>query len=257
MATITVRPLIEFETWPVGISQAATPANWNALRAEVIARPAVGFQASQPGSPLDGDLYVLSGDWGNTYFDLDNNEITNPAGLLAYFREGAWSFWLPFDGQMKQIGGSYYEYSVGSESDWEAFNPGAAVVSVNGRVGAVVVLAPIGIAVGDETSDLTTGAGKVGFRMPYAMTLTEVRASVRDAPTGDDLIVDINKNGSTILSAKLQIDDGDTTSTTSSAPAVISDASLADDDEITIDIDQIGSSNAGAGLKVWLIGYAP
>ena len=36
--------------------------------------------------------------------------------------------------------------------------------------------------------------------------------------------------------------------------AVISDSSLADDSEITIDIDQIGSSTAGAGLKVYLIG---
>ena len=39
------------------------------------------------------------------------------------------------------------------------------------------------VAVSDETSDLTTGTGKVAFRMPYAMTLTEVRASVTTAPT--------------------------------------------------------------------------
>jgi hypothetical protein len=35
---------------------------------------------------------------------------------------------------------------------------------------------------------------------------------------------------------------------------VISDSSLADDAEITIDIDQIGATVKGAGLKVWLIG---
>jgi len=29
---------------------------------------------------------------------------------------------------------------------------------------------------------------------------------------------------------------------------------LADDAEITIDIDQVGSTVAGAGLKIWLIG---
>ena len=256
MANVTVYPLVDFDVWPPGIDQAATPANRNALRSEVIAKPAESFEATQPGSPNDGELYVMSASWGDTYLDPDNNPV-DPEGLLAYFRDGAWSYWLPFGGLLKRIGGSYYEYVISSASSWEAYNPGAAVVSVNGRAGAVVVLAPIGIAVGDETSDLTTGAGKVGFRVPYAMTLTEVRASVRNAPTGDDLIVDINKNGATILSAKLQIDDGDTTSTTSSAPAVISDDSLADDDEITIDIDQIGSSNAGAGLKVWLIGYAP
>ena len=31
---------------------------------------------------------------------------------------------------------------------------------------------------------------------------------------------------------------------------------LADNALITIDIDQVGSSTAGAGLKVYLIGYA-
>jgi hypothetical protein len=36
---------------------------------------------------------------------------------------------------------------------------------------------------------------------------------------------------------------------------VISDSSLADDAIIGIDIDTIGSSDAGTGLKVTLIGY--
>lgn len=112
----------------------------------------------------------------------------------------------------------------------------------------------IGIAVSDEATALTAGGVQTTFRMPHAMTLTSVRASVSDAPVGADLIVDINESGTTILSTKLSIDDGEKTSTTSAAPAVISDTALADDSEITVDIDQIGSSSAGAGLKIWLIG---
>lgn len=111
------------------------------------------------------------------------------------------------------------------------------------------------IAVSDETTNLTTGAGKVAFRMPWPMTLTAVRASVATAPTGSALTVDINEGGTSILSTKLTIDAGEKTSTTAAAPAVISDAALADDAEITIDIDGIGSTVAGAGLKVYLIGY--
>lgn len=110
------------------------------------------------------------------------------------------------------------------------------------------------VAVSDETSDLTTGNGKVTFRMPYAMTLTEVRASVVTAPTGANLICDINESGTSVLSTKLSIDATEKTSTTATTEAVISDNALADDSEITIDIDQIGSSVAGAGLKVYLIG---
>lgn len=108
--------------------------------------------------------------------------------------------------------------------------------------------------VGDETTALTTGTAKKTFRMPYAFTLTGVRASVTTAPTDAALQVDINEGGTSILSTVLSIDSTEKTSTTAATPAVISDASLADDAEITIDIDQIGSTVAGAGLKVVLIG---
>lgn len=115
----------------------------------------------------------------------------------------------------------------------------------------------IAIAVGDETTALTTGTSKVTFRMPYAFTLTAVRASVTTAPTGSTLIVDINEGGATIMTTnKLSIDATERTSTTAATAPGITDASLADDAEITIDIDQVGSTVAGAGLKVYLIGTA-
>ena len=97
-------------------------------------------------------------------------------------------------------------------------------------------------------------AAKVTFRMPFAFTLTVVRASVTTAPTGSVLTVDINEGGTSILSTKLTIDASEKTSTTAATPAVISDTALADDAEITIDIDTVGSTIAGAGLKVYLIG---
>ena len=112
----------------------------------------------------------------------------------------------------------------------------------------------IAIAVSDETTALETGTAKATFRMPYAFTLSAVRISVTTAPTSATILVDINEGGSTILSTKLMIDAGEKTSTTAATPAVISDSALADDAEITIDIDQIGSSTAGAGLKITLIG---
>jgi hypothetical protein len=108
------------------------------------------------------------------------------------------------------------------------------------------------IPVGDESTALTTGANKIRFRMPFAATLLAVRANVNAAPTGSTLIVDINEAGTTLLSTKLSIDASETTSTTAAVAAVISDSSLADDAEISIDIDQIGSTVAGAGLKVSL-----
>ena len=111
------------------------------------------------------------------------------------------------------------------------------------------------IACSDETTAITTGTAKVTFRMPYAFTLTAVRASVTTAPTGSTILIDINEGGTTILSTKLMIDASEKTSTTATTAAVISDSSLADDAEITIDFDQVGSTIAGAGVKVYLIGH--
>lgn len=110
------------------------------------------------------------------------------------------------------------------------------------------------VACSDETTAITTGTAKVTFRMPFAMTVTDVRASVTTAPTGATLTIDINEGGTTILSTKLTIDASEKTSTTAATAAVISDASLADDAEMTIDFDQVGSTVAGAGVKVAIIG---
>lgn len=122
-------------------------------------------------------------------------------------------------------------------------------------LGSVVQTKVIQIAVSDETTALTTGAPKVTFRMPYSMTLSAVRASLSTAQSsGSTFTVDINETGSgSILSTKLTIDNTEKTSTTAATPPVISDASLADDAEITIDIDQVGDGTA-KGLKVTLIG---
>jgi len=112
----------------------------------------------------------------------------------------------------------------------------------------------IQLAASDETTALTTGTAKVTFRMPFAMTVTAVRASLTTAQaSGSIFTVDINEGGASILSTKLTIDNTEKTSTTAATPAVISDTALADDAEITIDIDQIGNGTA-TGLKITLIG---
>jgi hypothetical protein len=125
---------------------------------------------------------------------------------------------------------------------------------VDDQIDAIVIPCEIGLALSDETTDLTTGTVDTFVRLPHAMTLTEVRINVGTAPVGADLIVDVKENGTTVFSTKVSIDDGEDTSTTATTPAVISDSALGDDSKITFSIDQIGSSTAGAGLKIWLIG---
>jgi hypothetical protein len=111
----------------------------------------------------------------------------------------------------------------------------------------------------------TTTAGvdpAVRFRMPCAVTLSEVRLSLGTAPTGAAFQVDINQGISsattpipdTILSTKLTVDVGERTSESAATAPVISTTALTDDAEITVDIDVVGSTVAGAGAKLTLIG---
>jgi hypothetical protein len=106
-----------------------------------------------------------------------------------------------------------------------------------------------------ETSDATVADDLAQIRLPFAFELTAVRAFCNTAPTGATLTFDIEEAGSSILSTLITIDATEKTSTTASTPPVISDSTLADDAIISFNCDQIGSTVAGAGIKIVLIGY--
>lgn len=112
--------------------------------------------------------------------------------------------------------------------------------------------AVIGVALSDETTAITTGNAKCTIRAPFAMTLTGCRANLNTASTSGIPTVDINVNGSSVLSTKLTIDANELTSVTAAVPPVISSSAIADDDIITFDIDVAGTG--AKGLKVWLYG---
>lgn len=104
------------------------------------------------------------------------------------------------------------------------------------------------VALSDETTAISTGTAAITFRVVGSYTLHRVRASLSTAGSGST-VVDINVNGSTILSTKLSLDASERTSTTAALQPVLTVSTLSDDDEITIDIDTAGAS--AAGLKVY------
>ena len=115
------------------------------------------------------------------------------------------------------------------------------------------------VACSDEDTALTTGNAKVTFRMPFAMTLTAGEGGVRASLTGAGstsgaTTIDINEAGTTILSTKCTIDYGDLTSVGVSSAVVIDDTSLADNAQMTVDIDGITGGADETGLKIQLIG---
>jgi hypothetical protein len=113
----------------------------------------------------------------------------------------------------------------------------------------------ISMAVSDNTTDLATGT-VFTFYMPYAMTLTDIKASVLTAPTGAGLIVDVHDAGTTIMTTdKLNIDVTEFHTKDAGTQPALTDTALANNAKIEIIIDQVGSTVAGAGLVIYLIGY--
>ncbi len=156
-----------------------------------------------------------------------------------------------------------------SIGDTPANFSGAAglLVAVNTAENALEYVAPPGgiagntifaIAIGNETDVITTGTAKVTFRMPGTFSLDAVRCSLTTASATGTVTVDINVAGSTILSTKLTIDATEETSQTAATPHVqtADPVAIADDAEITIDIDDAGSSADATGLKVYFEGQA-
>lgn len=128
----------------------------------------------------------------------------------------------------------------------------AVTAALLGQLLAVEIV----VACSDESTNLATGTAKVTFRMPFALTLTKLKADVNTAPVGSTIIVDVNVNGSTLMATtKLTIDENEETSETAATPAALTTTALAENDEVTIDFDQVGSSTPGKGLKVTFVGF--
>jgi hypothetical protein len=96
---------------------------------------------------------------------------------------------------------------------------------------------------------LSVGTGRAKFYIPGPITLGNVRASVGTAPTGADIRIDVNKNGTTVFTTQTnrpKIFAGQTLVSTST-PNI---TEFTTGDYITVDIDAIGSLNPGSDLTV-------
>lgn len=96
---------------------------------------------------------------------------------------------------------------------------------------------------------VAAGTGSARYYFERSMTVTSVRASVGTAPTGATLIVDVNKNGTTIYTTQANrptIAISGFTATANSPDVT----TFTSGDYLTVDIDQVGSTVAGSDLTV-------
>jgi hypothetical protein len=97
---------------------------------------------------------------------------------------------------------------------------------------------------------VTTGQGR--FVMPCAGTIIGVLASVGTAPTGAAVIADVLKNGTTVFTTSgnrptIAISGNVSTTTVPDVTTLVAG------DYLTSDIDQVGSTIAGADLNVQVL----
>lgn len=96
---------------------------------------------------------------------------------------------------------------------------------------------------------LTVTSGKTKFVFPVEAVLLGVTPSVNTAPTGSDIIIDLNVNDVSVFDpgVRPRIVEG---SEIGPEVSTFLDATMQAGDYLTIDIDQIGSTNPGDYLNV-------
>ena len=236
------------------ISGAAGASDFDLTTAAQIREVVVAQDFGGKGADIASASPLVVGQNGN-FFD-----VTGTTGFSAMTVAAGTFFMLQFDGILTMTHGASLSLPQGIDITTEAGDTGiffataantVICLSYTSKIPEVITL-----VCSDETSDLEVLADVITYTMPFAMTLTAIFAVVTTAPTGASLIVDVNDGGSTIMTTnKLEIEATEKSTETAATAPTLTDTALADRAVITVDIDQIGSTVAGAGLKVYLIGH--
>lgn len=101
---------------------------------------------------------------------------------------------------------------------------------------------------------LVVGTGQARYYFYAAATVINVVTGAGTAPTGASLILDLNKNGTTMFTTQ-----GNRPTIAASgfldASSVPDVTSIAANDYLTVDVDQIGSTIAGADAVLTVVYY--
>ncbi len=92
---------------------------------------------------------------------------------------------------------------------------------------------------------------EITIRSDIPLYFSTVNLRAKTAPTGAAIVINIKKNGTTIFTSKPQIAAGATTGG-GSAVFAGSNPSVTDGDVLTVDIDQVGSTEPGRNVSVSL-----
>lgn len=138
---------------------------------------------------------------------------------------------------------------------------GKTQLCVRLNTGAVIVLGTEAMAsamvIGNYPGTVAVNTGAARIYNPFGRTLNLIKAwaSVGTAPTGASLIVDVNKSGTTIFTTQANRPTIAVSTNFDDTPAP-DVTTWANGEYLTFDVDQIGSTVAGADLVVGVL-YSP
>lgn len=185
-----------------------------------------------PGSPVNGHCYIIGTSATGAWAGKDE--------YLTVYRDG-WQFYAPKEGAhvSNLDDGKLYVYMAGAWAEYTI--PASATVKQ-----AQVMLS-------DMTTALTTGTGKALWIAPEDGSITDVWIGVGTVSSSGAVTVDLNKNGTSVLTTQPSIDASENTSLTGTA-AVIGTAAFSKGDRFTFDIDAAGT---GAKALMATVEYEP
>jgi len=124
----------------------------------------------------------------------------------------------------------------------------ARIKHSDGTVSAIRAIEPYIMAV---TGALTVATGKSRIYLEDNYVVESIRASVNTAPAGASVLVDVNLNGTSIFTTQANrptiVAGANTAAATMGAGTT---TAVASGQYLTVDVDQIGSTTAGADLTV-------
>lgn len=208
--------LLPFDEWVAGTLQNSVPANNNALRSEVLSANVISdATTAQPGSPADGDCYIIpSGATGTQW-------ATFAADSLAYFRGGTWYEFTAYEGLLKVVNGDVKIYNG---STWETYGGGSGggasttqtgefmsgfIASPSNKDYRIVVKAAHAGTITETTTRSASGTCTATFKInttalggtANSVSSTEqsqAHSSANAFAAGDDIVITISANSSCV-----------------------------------------------------------
>lgn len=164
--------------WDEGTNQNDIPANDNSLRLWISQRNVNNATTAQPGSPADGDTYIIQ----STHTGAQWSTFT-PKDVAIYYG-GTWYAFAPVDGQRVSVSGAVYIYTGGA---WTAASGGggsSGVIPQNSQSAAyTLVLGDAGYHIFHPSADTTAriwtipANSSVAFSVGTAVTFVNQNAA--------------------------------------------------------------------------------